>query len=191
MIADRTDKNRTICIDPHGDLTLVVGLDEVRMRVDANVLRRPSKIFNRMLFGPFLESERTADWTVKLPEDDPEALKVILNADMGRVPLILELCHFYRITVMAHKYRMVGLLLPWAPTWTSTPTDLRNFEMDETSYEDIQRLCVMSYFGTIQQFKPVIINLILKSRTDPGGKLLFRMMSNTDEGHSEGNPEGE
>lgn len=31
-----------------------------------------------MLFGNFKEAKREADWTVRLPEDDPRALRCLL-----------------------------------------------------------------------------------------------------------------
>lgn len=160
------------------------------MRVDANALRRTSKVFGAMLFGPFIESKRTADWTVKLPEDDPEALQVIFNAahaENSKVPPELELSKFYRITVMADKYRMVGLLRPWASTWTSTinTKDVRGVYRDGTTYEDLQRLCVLYYSGTAQQLKEILVTLIFQTKTNPEGRLIFGVKTDTDEDDSE------
>lgn len=186
-VADQAHKNSAADIDTDGNLKLVVGPDAVQLRVDATALRRASKVFKRMLFGPFMESHQTADWTVELPEDDPEALKVIFHAahaNFGSMPLDLSLDELYQITVMAEKYAMVGSLQPWASDWTSADKHpyLRNSEdKDETSYEDLQRLCIMYYFGTIQQFQEILVSLVLKSKTNEDGKLLFWCTGGMDE----------
>ncbi|KAG6368602.1 hypothetical protein INS49_002815 [Diaporthe citri] len=99
-------KNDPIHIDRNGNLQLIVGPDAVKMQVDANALRRASKVFNRMLFGPFSESHQTEEWTVELPEDDPEPLRVIFHAahgNFGRVPQRLKVADLYDVTVMADK----------------------------------------------------------------------------------------
>lgn len=149
------------------------------MHVDANALRRASKVFSTMLFGPFLDAKRTADWTVELPEDDPEALKVIFTAvhgKIGKVPLELKLNTLFQIAVTADKYLMVDALRgPLTSPWTrpSRPGGWSKHDAGGTSYQDLQRLCVVSYFGTKEDLKHILITLICKTWTDPEGKLIF------------------
>lgn len=156
------------------------------MQVDANTLRRASKAFDRMLFGSFVESDRTPKWTVELPVDDPEALEVIFNAahaDMRKVPRNLELSVVYNIAVMADKYLMVDWLRPWTSTWKSTIKNkyLRKFYKNGTTYQDLQKLCVMCYFGTVEELKKIVVPLIFETRAGRSGEqLLFRMTTDTD-----------
>ncbi|KAG8159869.1 hypothetical protein KVR01_010506 [Diaporthe batatas] len=162
------------------------------MMVDANALRRVSKIFGVMLFGSYLEAKQTADWAVELPEDDPEALEVVFNAahgNIGRLPLELELDSLFQLAVTADKYLMVDVLRgPISSRWTclSHPGGLWNLDMGRTSYQDLQRLCVITYFGSKEQLKHILVGLIYKADTDPEGRLIFTTMSNGDE---DDNPE--
>ncbi|KAB5531380.1 hypothetical protein GE09DRAFT_1228182 [Coniochaeta sp. 2T2.1] len=75
-----------------------------------------------MLYGGFSEARpATGDWRVKLPEDDPEALALLLNIIHGRfeaVPLVLPNSKIYKITVLSNKYDLTQVLRPWARRWT-------------------------------------------------------------------------
>lgn len=169
-----------IHIDRNGNLQLVVGPDAVVLQVDANALRRASKAFSSMLFGPFTESDRAAEWTVKLPEDNPEALAVIFHAahgNFGSIPRRLQVSELYDVTVMAEKYAMLGSLRPWAAAWISGLKDgqgLFRFEEDnKTSYKDLQMLPILYCLGTPGNFEEFLSRLVVKSRVNKNGVLLF------------------
>lgn len=182
------EKNSTIHIDRNGNLKLVVGPNAVQMQVDANALRRASKVFDRMLFGPFRESHQTANWTVELPEDDPEALRIILHAihaNFGNLPRDLALSKLYDLAMMADKYGVIGSLLPWGHCWTiwlgEKPSDQwRSKDKNETSYQDLQRLLILYHFGSFFQFKGFLTILVLKSNSSPTGQLLFKTAAGVD-----------
>lgn len=158
------------------------------MQVDANALRRASKVFDRMLFGPFRESHQTANWTVELPEDDPEALRIILHAihgNFGNVPQDLALSKLYDLAMMADKYRMIGSLQPWGHYWTfwqgqKQSDQWRSKDKNETSYQDLQRLLILYHFGSFFQFRGFLSLLVLKSNSSPTGQLLFRTAAGVD-----------
>lgn len=182
----RTEEISTIYIDRNGNLKLVVGPKAVPIQVDANALRRASKVFDRMLFGPFRESQQTEDWTVELPEDDPEALRVIFHAIHGNFGNLLPsptLSKLYDITVMADKYAMIGSLQPWGTTWIMSTKILPRFSPEdkgETSYEDIQRLVILYHLGTFFEFGDTLSSLVMKSKSDQRGDLLFKMTTDVD-----------
>lgn len=192
MDGNSTEKNVAakkdpIHIDRNGNLQLIVGPDAVRMQVDANALRRASKVFNRMLFGPFKESKQTAEWTVELPEDDPEALTVIFHAahgNFGSIPQRLKLSELFDVTAMADKYAMMGSLRPWATAWTSGSEYsylIRSENKNETTYQDLQKLFVLYCLGTSLKLVEVVARLVVKSRVNANGDLLFTAASPIDE----------
>lgn len=150
------------------------------MQVDANALRRASKVFNCMLFGTTRESVQAAEWTVELPGDDPKALAVIFHAahgNFGSIPPRLQVSELYDVTLMAEKYKMLGSLRPWAAAWISGLKDgqgLFRFEEDnETSYKDLQMLPILYFLGTPGNFEEFLSRMVVKSRVNKNGVLLF------------------
>ncbi|KAM7212742.1 hypothetical protein V8F06_011885 [Rhypophila decipiens] len=76
-----------------------------------------------MLNGPFMESKPSdnTEWRVSLPDDMPEAAKVLLDivhsrfeAVDGLTPSVTDL---HAILVFSEKYDMTALLRPWAKSW--------------------------------------------------------------------------
>lgn len=194
MGKDVAAKRAPIQFGRHSNLQLMVGPSSVKMQVDANVLRHASKVFDRMLFGPFIESNQTTDWTVELPEDNPEALAVILHAahcNFECIP-VLKLSEIYDVMVLADKYAMLGSLRPCAIVWASRADhpDLFQWEdVKETSYREIMRLFVMYSLGNAlrmpltrpplirplirETFEDLLTRLVLISRVNSDGDLLF------------------
>lgn len=187
-------KNSPIHIDPNGNLKLIVGPAAVQMHVDANALRRSSKVFDRMLFGGFRESHKTDDWTVKLPEDDPEALRVIFHiahASFKDLPQALSLSQLYNITMMADKYDMIAILQPWMGAWTSVeehPELWTSEDENETSREDLERLCVLYHQGLSQKFNEIFLRVVIKTEANSKGKMLYRIAGSGDEECSKSDP---
>ncbi|GAB1315512.1 hypothetical protein MFIFM68171_05722 [Madurella fahalii] len=106
-----------------GDVLLVIGTEGKRIRVQSLILRTASTVFNAML-GPHytegwdLSSESPKD--IFLPEDDPEALRIIFNTIHYRLntvddpldpPLVL------RIAIMADKYDFIQALKLVSRDW--------------------------------------------------------------------------
>ena len=59
-------------------------------------------------------------WKTRLPEDNPEAVHVLLNILHGcfnRVPSLMTIDLLFEITVVTEKYDMVGVLGPYAQEW--------------------------------------------------------------------------
>lgn len=103
-------------IDPHGDLTLVVGSgdDEPIMRflVCSRALARASKAFDAMLYGPFKESkphDSSAPWVVSLPADDPKTIEAVLHIihlNVDKIPKCVGQHALFKILVLGDKYMM-------------------------------------------------------------------------------------
>jgi hypothetical protein len=110
-------------LDPHGDLRLIVGKEEVVFRVCSRALARSSRVWNTMLYGSYGEGkgqQTGTDWAVPLPEDDPEGLRVVLLAIHGRfpdLPTLLDRPTLFRVVVICDKYDMVEFLRPFWAGW--------------------------------------------------------------------------
>lgn len=111
-------------IDPRGDLTLVVGEeDKAHFLVCSRAVARASPAFGAMLYGQFKEGkplDPSASWTVTLPDDDPEAIKIVLHIIHAQFKLVPTKVHghlFYKLYILADKYLMTDILLPFANLW--------------------------------------------------------------------------
>ncbi|KAJ4397602.1 hypothetical protein N0V93_001835 [Gnomoniopsis smithogilvyi] len=113
--------------DDDGDLKLEVGQRASKQTfvVCSKALSRASKPFKTMLYGPYAESKPVSqttspEWTVALPDDNPDALAVLLNIVHGifdKVPATLDRGQLFRICVLTDKYDMTHILRPWARQW--------------------------------------------------------------------------
>ncbi|KAK4210510.1 hypothetical protein QBC37DRAFT_428698 [Rhypophila decipiens] len=122
-------------IDPNGDLTLVIGRKPAQesvlapgstireFLVDSRAVSRGSPVLKRMLNGPFMESKPSdnTEWRVSLPDDIPEAAKVLFDIAHSRFEAVDSLtpsvAYLHAILVFSEKYDMTALLRPWAKSW--------------------------------------------------------------------------
>ena len=77
--------NRRVVMDPDGDLILLVGCEtqspEQEVLVCSRSMRRASPVWKKMLYGNFKEAKPAqGQWTVSLPDDEPEPMLTILHA---------------------------------------------------------------------------------------------------------------
>ncbi|TLS22933.1 uncharacterized protein PpBr36_06591 [Pyricularia pennisetigena] len=100
----------SITIDSDGNLYLEVRQSHI-FQVDSYTLCRHSTVFKAMLTGPWFENQsKEGKWTVKLPEDSPRGLEVLLNIVHGRfdlVPTDLEDDYLLDVCVEADNRDMV------------------------------------------------------------------------------------
>ncbi|KAM7212741.1 hypothetical protein V8F06_011884 [Rhypophila decipiens] len=112
----------TTIFDDLGDLTLIVGPDEVKAQVCSRALARHSPFFKCILYGPFSESRPLsgADWVVRLPEDQWSSTHIMLSSTHGKfdlVPKAPSLDSIYELLVLADKYDMIKTLCPFIRAW--------------------------------------------------------------------------
>lgn len=127
MIDVHDTKQAVITFDDQGDLRLEVGENAARRSfiICSRALARVSKPFKAMLYGDFAESKsriKGPNWTVELPEDNPQAFTTILHivhSQFGMVPEIVTRETLHQITILTNKYDMTESLRPWARTWLS------------------------------------------------------------------------
>ncbi|KAK7430834.1 hypothetical protein QQZ08_002623 [Neonectria magnoliae] len=119
---EATTKGTTLEVDPAGDLYLIVGNDPPQeMLVDSRALCRSSRVFRKMLGSNFSEAKPDGGrWQVKLPEDSPKALALLMNivhSSYDRVPMKLEIDDLFDMCVLVDKYDMERALWPVASAW--------------------------------------------------------------------------
>ncbi|CAJ2504636.1 Uu.00g120300.m01.CDS01 [Anthostomella pinea] len=92
--------------------------------VCSKALARASRAWKCLLYGGFLESKPAdgSQWTVRLPEDKPEPMTVVLHLIHGRFrhcpatdKITVE--QLYEIKVLTNKYGLTYRLRPWAQAW--------------------------------------------------------------------------
>ncbi|KAJ0160946.1 hypothetical protein CTA2_7038 [Colletotrichum tanaceti] len=153
-------------LDPYGDLVLRVG-DKVEEKpgaylVCSKALARASIVFAKMLYGSFAERRPSptgggahADrrWTVDLPEDRRQPLRLLLDVAHGRfdrVPDRLDLVRLYELLV--------------ARGWmAAVASDERNPLLLAVAYE----------LGDAQTFSKMATTIINECLVDGDGDLVF------------------
>ncbi|OIW22433.1 hypothetical protein CONLIGDRAFT_223343 [Coniochaeta ligniaria NRRL 30616] len=145
----------------------------------------------KMLYGGFAESKPSnpeTTWVVRLPEDDPEALAMLLNAVHGTVETIpKELPEelLYGVTVLTDKYDMAKTLRPWAQI------DLRTFrtggssDFDTMWHQDndsfLRAIWIARELGDQGGFEARLRFLAMTCSKDDDGSLFDRSMNRLDD----------
>lgn len=122
-------------ISPTGDVILVVGESdqEKRLLVESSALRRSSRVFAAMFSGPWLESEgllppvpkenplsSPKPSAITLPEDNPEAMKVICHLVHPQYPFTpapMTVQAFLTIAIHIDKYGFGRALQASCDSW--------------------------------------------------------------------------
>lgn len=162
-------------LDQDGDLTLVVGTGPPQtMKVDSRALCRSSSVFSKMLKGPFLESRpRSRAWEVKLPEDDPQALLIIMDIIHNQYkhaptePALDVLC---RILSLSSKYDMAKSLRSMWHAWSEQARKAAG------RYESLQGkeayLFVAFELGDNHLFGDIVTRLAVRCKVNNKGEIL-------------------
>jgi hypothetical protein len=99
-------------------------MDEVQMLVSSKHLMSASTVFKAMLrAGAFQEGQTlnsTGRVSIPLPDDNPDAMKVLLDILHHRnrqVPKTVTLSLMTHLTILVDKYQMVEVLEAYQPIW--------------------------------------------------------------------------
>lgn len=124
-------KTTTEVFDRHGDLKLIVWKNNsmITFQVCSRTLARSSHVWDIMLYGPFREGkaqQESDEWTVSLPEDDADGLRIILSIIHGTFDAFpaREKSHFdliFSLVVLSDKYDMVASLKQFWDPWLCPP----------------------------------------------------------------------
>ncbi|TGO20773.1 hypothetical protein BPAE_0267g00130 [Botrytis paeoniae] len=88
-----------------------------------------SPVFKAMLQGGFQEAitlKETGKLEVPLPDDDPAAMKILINIIHGRmksIPLKIDLELFTQLAILADKYHCAEVIRPYPEIWKSKLQD--------------------------------------------------------------------
>ncbi|KAH7180031.1 uncharacterized protein B0J16DRAFT_179673 [Fusarium flagelliforme] len=152
--------------DPRGDIKLCVGeTDPVTFTACSRALARTSPVFERMLFGRFIESKPSDDgeWIVKLSEDKPGAMSIFLRISHGQfnhVPQNPSIDELYDLTVLSNFYDSTGVLEPWIQRWVSSVED----KARATEETMVKGLWIGWEFGRKDTFARIARRLLMESR---------------------------
>ena len=162
-----------------GDLRLKVGdkrypEEQLEFVVSSKLLSQASRRFKKLLHDKLQPSTKstitTQNLVVKLPEDDPVGLEVLLNIIHGEdVPststITLDL--LYRILAVSEKYNMPHLIRPWVNTWFQLHADLM-----QKPANHLLLLMVAWMVGAIDVFKRVVKIIYQECEVNYEGELL-------------------
>jgi hypothetical protein len=155
----------TVNIDPDGDAVLEIGSTDVKghLRVSSKVLALASPVFAAM-FGPqFLEgsilAQSKAPITVPLPEDNPDAVTLLVNIlhlRTNEVPTNPSLKTLEEFAVLCDKYDCSRAIRPWSMLW------LQAYE-SHAGEKDYDVLLVIAYALDLpQSFHKISRGIIIK-----------------------------
>ncbi|KAF2807992.1 uncharacterized protein BDZ99DRAFT_489516 [Mytilinidion resinicola] len=147
-------------IVPDGDVVLIVGGDDVRLRVHSQCLRSASQVFGAM-FGPnWSEGQRLSRESpteVPLPEDDADAMRTICYVIHHRndlVPQHLPAKEVLQIAIEVDKYELVIALKFASLEWLKPQASAERVEMGHL-------LAAVFLFDNTDLFMANILTLIL------------------------------
>ncbi|KAK8188431.1 uncharacterized protein BKA78DRAFT_355147 [Phyllosticta capitalensis] len=115
--------------DDNGDLRLILqdrtSKEKEVFIVSSKAMSLACDAWNSMLNGSFRESQKPCSGhrEIELPDDDPEALAIILNIAHLRfnsVPKTIEFSLLKKVTILTDKYDATHLLVPWYSGWLAS-----------------------------------------------------------------------
>ena len=160
----------TIPIDPHGDLTLIVGADDdaKSFLVSSKVLSVASPVWRAMLSTRNGFKEAGSEEIV-FPDDDPEALRIVLLAchlSFPKVPKMVDLIDLANLCTICDKYDCISLIQPWFSAWASQSLHY----VGENGYE--RWVFIAWVMGDVDVFKRATNRVVLRCRTNKSGQCL-------------------
>ncbi|KAI1259493.1 hypothetical protein F5Y18DRAFT_409211 [Xylariaceae sp. FL1019] len=191
----------TECVDPCGDLFLVVGrnkclqqpctaatplpphhIRQCKFQVNAELLAGVSPSFGFILLSPGMQNERrgSTEWLVHLPEDDTYAMMVVLlvahhktdgGVFTGKSPIDLKL--MYDLARLVEKYDLGKLLAPWVSRWFR---ELQSYwvgrKFSATNAEDAETMVYIAWaFGHEAIYAYFILTIAAQTGVDKTGRL--------------------
>jgi hypothetical protein len=157
---------KAIYFDDRGDKRLLV--DNTILVVSSKTMSLISDPFKAMLgpTGAFSEAQPGNDEPIPLPEDNLDALTILLwiaHLHFNKVPARLEFEELVAVAVLTDKYQATQMVSPWLSGWVG---NLRG-TVCEDGYEEW--LWIAWEFGLADIFKDVANKLFWESRTNANG----------------------
>ena len=141
--------------DPEGDVRFIIGNSEFTkvLRVSSKVLSLASPVFKALFSPKFSEgtalSISQAVPEIRLPDDDPEAMQLILHIlHHGKnAPGILRIELLEKVAVLCDKYDIVKIFAAWSDLWLQG-----RIESATDEDEWVRIMGVSSVFGNHKKF---------------------------------------
>ena len=134
-------------VDPEGDITLVVG--DQQIRASSKVLALASPVFATML-GPYFAEGQAKNPSITLPEDDVEAMSWLCKALHFKLSANERLISFglgRKLATLCDKYDTSVAISSWSATW------MQNWKGSVDGDISYATLLYMSYaFGNHEAF---------------------------------------
>ncbi|PVH85234.1 hypothetical protein DL98DRAFT_409677 [Cadophora sp. DSE1049] len=168
----------TLIFDPEGDLILILPctateVSDVRMQVSSKHLAMASPVFKAMLAHGFAEGEalRTQGKVeIPLPDDDPEAMAVLLDIIHGRsrrVPREVSVTQLALLAIVIDKYHSHEVAEVYSDIWLHHFKDeYDDFIINDESDLSMQLmwLTISWVFGNNTIFNMATANLIREDK---------------------------
>ena len=182
--------------DPDGDMLLLVGKqicagtcsnsaqnkqpNAICFQVNSAIIAGASAAFGFVLYSPSAANAtgNRVEWTVRLPDDDPQAMHTIINILYGHYPVTLSDEHvnleqLFNLTMIADKYDLVHHFSDWTVQWVQ---DMETYWVGRKfvgkSTEDLESLLwIFWVLGHEPLYTYMILQIAFHSELDASGKL--------------------
>ena len=168
-------------VDPRGDLKLIVGGAKAVHQVCSRTVRRCSPFWDTLLYGEFAKArgqQKDDNWSVLLPEDNPEGLEIILHAIHHKhetPPRPMACGLLSQVTMLADKYDMIECLSPFWRGWCCTCRHSSARPLSKnTPQELIQHLWVYDKLGDVQGFRLAVKTLMSRATLNINDELCLQ-----------------
>lgn len=158
-------------MDPHGDITLVVGAEKGSVRCARNILRLSSPVMKKLLdpesrFAEATTTDISDDGTkhIQLPEDESEPWIMVLRIVHHKVkdlPKKLSFDLLAGVAVICDKYDLLDCIHHWTDSWSDSASES----------EDRRWLFVAFVLKIPKALHDVTRSIILDSKELEGGML--------------------
>ena len=153
-------RRKHVALQDNGDVvTLTIGKTKLSVATSRAVLTILSPVFKAMLTGGFREAGAAIS-EIPLPDDDPEALLLLLriaHLKFKDLPNTISFRALYRLAVICDKYDAVGVVKPF---WDRYGAPYLN-HIEEQGYEEW--LYIAWTFGMEDVCMKVMNKLILET----------------------------
>jgi hypothetical protein len=166
------DEREFVSLNDSGDRKLIVGQKEDGQRiyqVSSVAMSMASPVWKAMFNPTSGFQESNPDAPVEFPEDDPDALLILLriaHLQFHEIPKSISFAWLTELAILYDKYDSVGLLQPFIEQWISPWTLL----CLEPGYE--AWLFIAWSFGCEQIFNLLAASLVLSIELDGDGRIL-------------------
>jgi hypothetical protein len=184
MATDNLVTSSTVVLTPRlddiGNLILRVGLDDngapkKSFLVSSHAMCLASPVWHAM-FNPNGHFRESHERDIPFLDDDPDPFEIALliaHAQFSKVPTNVTLGVFVKLAVLANKYDLVPLLIPFTASWAKILTTDRPVLLDGWIAE--HQLFTAHVFGLKEAGQEALKHLCLHTTVDEAGDLIWRI----------------